>query len=196
MRALIFSSLYLISWALAAKPYQLSGEYKFTETTNATFSKRYEPVYAFTQAGRERLTDLRSKGWSCSVKPRQTYLCSKANVASQIPSHVSQRAFGLFNSLKLSFEELDVTPSLLNDSPALTEYRFPKKVTFNGKTYPHFDYLIIHGQGYELHKVKWGEGLEREEFLVENERFLKKVETFSDQEKKYYDLFVIEGSFR
>lgn len=160
------------------------------------FSKRYEPVYAFTRAGRERLKDLKAQGWSCQVKPRQTYLCSKANIASEIPSHISNRARALFNTLEVEFEDKRVSPVILNEGTSLVEYRFHKSVTYNNKTYPHFDYLIIKGRGYDIHKVKWGEGLEREEFLVESAQLLKKVETFSDQEKKYYDIFVIEGNFR
>lgn len=196
MRSFLSLFIFIVSFSVNANPYQLSGEFKFTGITNAIFSKRFEPVYAFTQEGRERLTELRNQGWACVVKPRQTYLCSKANVAQQTPLSINERARTQYETLEVEFEGRSVTPTLLNQGSALTEYRFHKEVTFNGKVYPYFDYLIIHGSDYDLHKVKWGEGIERTEFLVENEGFLKKVETFADQEKKYYDIFVIEGNFR
>lgn len=177
-------------------PYELKGEFNFSGTTNAIFSKRYEPVYAFTEQGKLRLQELRNMGWACEVKPRQTYLCSKANVANQVPLFINEKARRLYNSMTINFEEVTVSPSVISEGESLTQYRIPKEVEFKGKIYPYFDYSISHYAGYDLHKVKWGEGIDRHEFVVEGPNDLKKVEVFSDQEKTYYDIFVIEGDFR
>ncbi|MCR9203000.1 MAG: hypothetical protein NXH75_00370 [Halobacteriovoraceae bacterium] len=193
--ALIFALISISSFAVST-PYELNGEFSFTGETKSIFSKRYEPVYAFTRSGRERLADLKSQGWSCAIKPRQTYLCSKADVAKQIPAHIEDRVDALYGSMKVEFENKTVIPVLTNDAPALKEYRINKELIFNGKVYPYFDYRILKSQNGDLHRVLWGEGIHREEFIVLSEKLLWNVETFSDQEKKYYDTFVITGDFR
>lgn len=195
MRFLVF---FLISFSLfaAEAPYELKGEYVFTGKTISPLNIRYEPVYAFTEAGRQRLSFLRQEGWSCKVKPRQTFLCSKDNFSHQIPLGINERARTYYESLAVHFEDKAISPSLISEAEALTQYRVHKKVTFNGKVFPSYDYAISHYDGYDIHKVKWGQGIHRMEFVVNSSDKLQKYDSFTDQEKKYYDVFILSGEFR
>ncbi len=191
LKSIFFSLLISIPTFANESPIDLNGEYSYRGKIKLGQMSRNEPVYAFTNKGRERLKYLKSQGWTCTLKPRQTYLCSKKGVTKSIPIHIKERAEKLYTSLTVEFEEKNIEPVLVNDAPLLKTYRFFKEVRNKGKVYPYFDYTIS-----TIHKVSWGEGLDREEFVVWDDNTLWNLEFFSDQERTYYDRFLVVGDFQ
>lgn len=192
---LLLCLLLLSPSIFAEKFFHLEGPFHFTGNKEVAMAKRNEPVYAFTQAGRDRLEVLENQGYTCKLLPRQTYLCSIFDKTIRPVASVLERADRYYVQSEVEFEAGKVSPDVVSIGDSLIVYRFHKKVTFQGKSFPHFDYQITFGQNGDLHKVKFGEGIHRQEFIVSHEGLLKRARLFSDQEEKYYDTFLIMGEF-
>lgn len=184
---ILFSSL-----TFAEDYYELNGTFAPNGQQEVLISKRNEPVYGFTRSGKDRLQVLKADGYTCKLLPRQTYLCSKFDKTLNVSASVQKRADSYFSTGTVRFEDRRVIPVKITEGESLVVYRFNKMVFFQGKSYDYFDYQVSRSG---LHKVKFGEGISREEYLVNHEGLISKVRLFSDQEKKYYDQFLIEAEF-
>ena len=185
----------LITGVMAANPFHLAGVYQFTGEIKKIQSKRVIPVYTFSEAGKRQLRELRAKGYQCKSLPRQTYRCQNFDNTLIPAPHVLKRAEKDYSSFDLYISGAQVIPQIISEGESVIVYRFNKTIAVNEIELPYFDYQITYGQNSIIHKLKFGEGSRRKEFLVKNSGELQKVLLLSDQEPSYYDQFVLSGIF-
>lgn len=155
MRTLVILSFFLSILAQAADlklPTQgihsFQGEFRVVQKT------RYETVYSFTDAGRDRLEQLRKDGYSCMHKWNGIYLCSGLLPEDGTDKEVIERVQNKMQTYsKLEFFALRGDPSLISRGDSVEMWEVPQEVSFGGVTYQNYRYLITQG----IHKIFLGE---------------------------------------
>lgn len=179
----------------ASSPLSLKGTYRFNGEINKMQAKRVIPVYAFSASGRRLLEELKDEGYQCKLLPRQTYRCQIFDSSLTPSPSVMRRAQRDFESFELYISDRVVSPQIISEGESVVVYRYNKTIAVNEIEYPYYDYQISQGQNGDIHKIKFGSGLNRREFLVSHESLLKKVLLLGDQERTYFDQFLLSGSF-
>ncbi len=197
---LFFSTLFLsplvsVMASSFSAPYELGGIYKFNSTIEKLQAKRVVPVYAFTQEGRRKLSDLKSRGYQCKALPRQSYRCVLFDQSIAIAPSVLKRAVASYQNEAIFISPDQVNPKIQSEGESVIVYRFFKTVAINDIEYGYFDYQISRGQNGEVHKLKLGEGQRSREFVIANKNEIQRILLLADQEKTYFDQFVLSGSF-
>lgn len=182
------------SWtAQAATPIPLSGEYSFKGQIVEGSVSDYRVVYTFTDAGKVELRDLRSQGYYCEVKPRDTFLCQKIIASDGLPDVVRERVISRFNGYSVAFlnhapEAPDIPE---NNAPDLKEWRIIQKVRIGETYYPFYRYQIL---GDTLHKIALGESGDEGApyFVVNSGSQLSVIADVSKSNSKGYRIYRLQ----
>ena len=130
------------------------GSYSFKGEFQLLAKKRSEAVYAFTREGAERLSLLRKMNYVCDNTGRQIYRCHNFESTEGNGKEVADRIQKELKGLTLTFGEARGEPTFLHKGWEYVEWQIPQTVTFKGKEYPFFRYVISQGN----QKFVFGEG--------------------------------------
>ena len=193
MKLILVFALFL-SVNAYSKPYELFGKFTFSKSLKKLSSSVVEPVYAFTQSGRERLAELKSVGYTCKVMPRQTYRCKKFDQSfTPRPSSLTRI------EQELSWEGIEFVgrqgaASIISEGSSFAIYEVEGTVKIMNEVFEKYEYWVSKYDDREVHKIVL-RGEKRHEYVVHSAEKLSKVKFFSNQEKRRFFKFLYEGDF-
>jgi hypothetical protein len=168
MRSILIAVLLLVPAFASARstPFVPSpGRYSYQHEYELLSKKRYESVYAFTEAGAARLEDLRSQNYECTATPRQIYLCTTFEETAGHEREILSRVAAKLQGATLEFAAARGAPEFVRKGTWVTEWRVPQAVKFHGKQYDDYRFLI--GQG--VSRIFLGTEKAEETFLVSDQ---------------------------
>lgn len=184
--------LSLLSAAAVAGPLELQGKFSFNGDLTKLSSSVVEPVYAFTQAGRERLTVLKADGYTCKALPRQTYRCRKFDKSLAPRTTSLDRVQNELTQESVEFIGVQSAPNLISNGDYLEVYEIKGNVMISGEVFDKYDYWITKYSDREVHKIIF-RGAQRFEYIVHSVERLSRVKQFANSEKKRFFKFIYSG---
>jgi len=180
--------------ALAAPtpPPKLAGTYSFAGEANAIPRKRYEVVYAFTEAGRAELEKLQKAMYECRNSGREIYLCSKfLPVEGDAKETAERRTKAKLAATSAVFGMRNGEAELITKGEeGFEEWLVRQPVTVLGV---HYDsYRFLRGQGLE--KLSFGESAE-DGFVLEKGRLMHYDSETVNLSREVREEFFVESAF-
>jgi len=180
----------------ADTPFSLFGTYRFSSQVDKLSASVVEPVYALSQAGRDRVLDLKSQGYSCKLLPRQTYRCKKFDATFEPRTSSRERLFAEFSRENLEFVGSQGPAYIISEGDAYTLFRVEGRVSFLGESFESYDYGISKYSDHQIHKLLLKkQGRATQEFIVHSSERLGRVKSFSNQGPRKFYQFIYEGFF-
>jgi hypothetical protein len=190
-----FLAALLLPLAASAKPqYPAPGSFFYQGDFQVEIKKRYETVVGFTQEGAARLEKLWAEGYTCANTGRQIYLCSAFEKTEGTETEVASRVHARLHGTKIEIAARQADPELVAKGESYEEWKVQQPITFRGKTYPYYRYMILKN-GAELHKIALGEPAE-DGFVVDPSG--KWINYFSEsitESRFVYRNYLIGGDF-
>lgn len=190
----ILALLSIVSIAIEANEnLRFKGTYHFNPNfTQVVSKKRVELVITNSDAGQDRVDELRALNYICLVRTARLTECSKFRPGT---THLNQLAIDRQNTrfidADVTFEDGDFAPQLTNDAEAIKEYIYKQRAVFAGEFFNEFKMQVTQG----LIKLNFGSPTEKTLSVNANgELVLQSVITIIESHL-VSETFVLESKF-
>lgn len=119
------------SWAQASTEFPISrlkGLFTYQNDFQVPNIRRAETIPSETDAGKKRIQELRSQGYSCIRKDPKTRLCSKNWKPVTLPEGFENSVHDFMRPVTVHFEGSETPPRLVHDGSTTQEWDVDEKV--------------------------------------------------------------------
>lgn len=201
--AWIFLFVSMIVYASMAKaevlvpvPEPLVGTYSFSDNIEGVMLLDVKVVYGFTKEGRAQLQELRSSGYACEAKPRQTYRCTDHLEIQRVNDEIKEKVFRKMNGLTwVEFKQMAGSVDLETDGESFKMWRVNRVATTPESEYKSYEYtwtpsiekVILRDESDALAPVYFN--------VVDEDTLSMQMSVSKTYSRQHFQIFIVSAAF-
>ncbi len=141
----LFSSQIVLA-EMSVTPFIPKGEYQFTDQIELLTAIEYVNVSSLNEAGRARIEQLKSRGYSCRKAQNRWFQCRRAGHVTALPTQVRANAMALNQNMRLIFSAAGGVPELETNGDIYKDWSTTETVTFGTRIFSGYITRLVHGR--------------------------------------------------